>query len=405
MNRTPVHGRHVRLAVFLLAAALPGSAAAQLANTAWPMHQPDPQHTGRSQLNGPQGPNPTVVWAVRQVGDRKTAPSVGAGGTIYLGTAKTPITAIDPADGMPIWVPDDSGGQTESHPAIDVNGNIYLGARDNDLWSIGPTGHVNWRFSVDTDGDVTTPPTIASDGTIFMASDSLGNGRLYAMHPNGTVKWLTVLGNGVKNVSPALSHDQTELYVTAAGNLAIGLNAQTGAELWRIALQPFTVGSRANDYSPVVAADGTIYVGFRSGLFAVNPSTHAATTVFPAPSKELIMSPPALAADGTIYLASSGRPSAVVRAINPNGSVKWTATIPGRGRARNTPPVVGADGKVYVAVGNYVTCFNPAGDGSGGPDIVWQLPFPRSFDAGAIIGGPGILYFGLSDDKLYKVTD
>ena len=225
------------------------------------------------------------------------------------------------------------------------------------------------------------------------------------MHPNGTVKWLTVLGNGVKNVSPALSHDQTELYVTAAGNLAIGLNAQTGAELWRIALQPFTVGSRANDYTPVVAADGTIYVGFRSGLFAVNPSNHAVTTVFPAPSKELIMSPPALAADGTIYLASSGRPSAVVRAINPNGSVKWTATIPGRGRARNTPPVVGADGKVYVAVGNYVTCFNPAGDGWEAPTSCGSCRSRGQFDAGAIIGGPGILYFGLSDDKLYKVTD
>src|SRR4029450_8586577 len=112
---------------------------------------------------------------------------------------------------------------------------------DTDLWSTGPAGHVNCRFNVDTDGDVTTPPTIASDGTIFMASDSLGTGRLYALHPNGTVKWLITLGKGIKNVSPALSHDETELYVTAAGNQAIALNAQTGTELWRIPLQPFTV--------------------------------------------------------------------------------------------------------------------------------------------------------------------
>jgi outer membrane protein assembly factor BamB len=369
------------------------------------MHQHDPQHTGRSQLNGPQGPNPSVLWAVRHHGQRRSAPSVGVDGTIYLGASRTPVTAIDPANGTEIWEANQKGGQTDrSQPAVDVNGNVYLGARDNDLWSVDPTGDVNWRYSVTTDGDVTTPPTIAADGTIFMASDSLGAGRLYALNPDGSVKWLTVLGKGVKNVSPALSLDQTELYVTAAGHQAIALDAQTGAELWRLTLQVGTAGSRHNNYTPVVGADGTLYFGLRSGLYAVDPSGPSVLWEFSAP-KELIMSPPALAADGTIYLVSSGRPSAVVRAINPDGTVKWEETILGRGRARNTPPVVGADGKVYVGAGNFLTCFTPEGNGLGDAEIVWQMLFPKQFQASPVIGGAGVLYFGLSDHRLYAVTD
>src|SRR5262249_57751398 len=126
MNRTPPRHWPMGLALLALASEVPSSAFAQLADTAWPMHQHDPQHTGRSQFNGPQGPTPmdpmavpTVLWAVRQSGDRKTAPSVGDAGAIFLGTGRTPLTKIDPNDGMPIWVPDESGGQTESHPAID----------------------------------------------------------------------------------------------------------------------------------------------------------------------------------------------------------------------------------------------------------------------------------------------
>jgi hypothetical protein len=33
------------------------------------------------------------------------------------------------------------------------------------------------------------------------------------------------------------------------------------------------------------------------------------------------------------------------------------------------------------------------------------MAFPRQFEASPVIGGEGVLYFGLSDQKLYAVTD
>ena len=42
-----------------------GSADAQLADTVWPTFQHDAQHTGRADVNGPQGPDIQIEWSYK----------------------------------------------------------------------------------------------------------------------------------------------------------------------------------------------------------------------------------------------------------------------------------------------------------------------------------------------------
>lgn len=186
-----------------------GAASTGLADSPWPVYAHDAQHTGRSQYDGPT--NPRILWKYR--GDHRlfSTPSIGADGTIYPGHGRNPLCALDPSDGREIWCTTENNGTSadRSSPAVAANGTIYMGGRDNDLWAVSPDGVVQWTFHVPTDGDVTTSPMIGVDGTIYMGSDSLSAGYFYAMTPGpvASVRWLNVLGLGVRNVAPALNHD------------------------------------------------------------------------------------------------------------------------------------------------------------------------------------------------------
>lgn len=380
------------------------ASSAGLADSPWPVYGHDAQHTGRSQYDGPK--NPRVLWKYR--GDHRifSTPSIGADGTIYLGHGRNPLCALDPADGTEIWCTTDNDGTSadRSSPAVAANGMIYMGGRDNDLWSVHPGGKVQWTFHVPTDGDVTSSPMIGIDGTVYMGSDSLSAGYFYGMAPGpvASVRWLNVLGGGVRNVSPALSHDGSTVYVTSAGHTLHALDAGSGVEIWRRKLERRANAQRGPNYTPVVADDGTIYVGLDEGLFAITPGGDVRWLHELA--RQRIQSPPAIGPDGAIFVVAARGADGVVLAITPDGTLEWSHELVGR--MVNTAPVVDRSGVVYVAAWDELYAFAPHGDGRGGGTVRWQLAFARRvFDAGPIISGPGRILIGSRDRHLYALGD
>lgn len=92
------------------------------------------------------------------------------------------------------------------------------------------------------------------------------------------------------------------------------------------------------DWVPAIGADGTMYCVLDTDkLGAVTLSDHLKWTV----DVDYEAQPPAVAADGTIYVGSSTD----MRAFGSDGSTKWCVKVPGRASA----PVVGPDGTVYFA--------------------------------------------------------
>jgi outer membrane protein assembly factor BamB len=386
--------------------AVGSDASAQLANSAWPKFQHDAQNTGRSDdLAGPVT-EPTVVWERDYKGPRRATPALAEDGTIYLGVGRLPLAAINPVDGTQIWATSEGNASQadRSAPAVGADGTVYFGERSNDLWSVDPVdGSTNWRFPVPTDGDVSTPPTVGPDGRIYMGSDALGAGKVYGLNPDGSLDWTVNLGGAPINVSPALSNDGSVVYFVSGGRRIHALSTADGTDVF----PPFTAqanatGSRAFNYSPVVGKDGTIYLAARSVLVAVNPNGTEKWRF--DPPGEQFASPPALGADGdmsgledALYVVSYTK-FGTIHAIDPtDGSVLWDSQMISNGKARNTPPIVDANGNIFLSVGKILYAFDPAGN------TLWMKLFPRHFVSSPILADDGILYTG-NGHALYKLS-
>ncbi|MGC2763169.1 MAG: PQQ-binding-like beta-propeller repeat protein, partial [Candidatus Binatus sp.] len=127
------------------------------------------------------------------------------------------------------------GDEADSSPAIGSDSTIYFGSSDNNLYAINPNGTLKWTFAT---GDVIlSSPATGADGTIYVGSL---DGYLYAVNANGTLKWAFL---------PC--EDCVGPYVD---------------EVWS---------------SPAIGSDGTVYVGFYNGnLYAIS-SVGSLNWVFP----------------------------------------------------------------------------------------------------------------------------
>jgi len=213
------------------------------------------------------------------------------------------------------------------------------------------------------------------------------------------------LGGTLRNVSPALSPSGDELYATYLGAFLLALDAQSGAERWRVQLQQRRDNLRFPNYTPVVhPGTGRIYVGFDTGLFAVDPATPApaVTMLFPthALARERIQSPPALDVTyggGRLYVGGTRGNRSTLYALDLAGNVVWQRADLGAGRLRNTPPVVDAQGRVFVALGKTLYALDPD-DGH----TLWQLATRSRFAASPIVTA-GRVYAGTVDSTVYAI--
>lgn len=70
-----------------------------------------------------------------------------------------------------------TGGTINASPTIGADGTIYVGSQDGNLYSVKPDGMQKRAF--DTGAEVNSSPTIGTNGTIYVGSL---DGNLYAVH-------------------------------------------------------------------------------------------------------------------------------------------------------------------------------------------------------------------------------
>jgi outer membrane protein assembly factor BamB len=182
-------------------------------------------------------------------------------------------------------------------PAIDLDGTIYFGSLNDTLYALNPNGTLKWSYS--SNGDIYSSPAIGSDGTIYFGSY---DNYLYALNPDGSLKWRYDAG--------------TDVYT-----------------------------------SPAIGQDGTIYFGqmygeYHHGEFnALNPD---GTLKWSYPTDCDIYSSPAIGQDGTIYFGTCSMDTDnYLYAINPDGSIKWRFLI---GYLTRSSPAIGSDGTIYLGI-------------------------------------------------------
>jgi outer membrane protein assembly factor BamB len=356
----------------------------------WGMFQHDLQHTGRSPYSGPS--TSSLLWDF-PVSGVPSSFAVGGDGTIYLPAGMLDsnfigyLYAIHP-DGTQKWCTQLNILPSSSAPAIGPDGTIYVhgnGTEGNTvaiekLHAITPGGVITWTFEFNGGAGIFTSyvqssPAVAPDGTLYVASNDT---NLYALNPNGTIKWTYSAGLSSINSSPALSPDGNTVYIVNASTRLYAISS-SGVFQWSFQLSDTYMGT-VNDQSPSVGTDGTIYVGSPDDhLYAVNPD---GTLKWRFLTGWTIYSTPALAADGTIYVGSDG-----LYALNPDdGTQKWkfSSTL-----YSSVSPIIGADGIIYWRDNWAYYAVNPNGTQK------WSFsvrPYPNGLDSTSALTSDWTLY-------------
>lgn len=348
----------------------------------------DPWRRGRSAYQGPAS-LPRLAWRTRIGGVISASPTVGADGTIYVGTQGRHLAAVEPT-GKVKWLRR-LPAKIWSTAALAADGaTLYVGAEDDKLHAFeAATGKPRWALTLGScpvsgakgrDAvrcDVDSSPVVGPDGTIFVGGDGL-----FAVSPKGVLLWHYPTGDRKVHSSPALYPDGT-LVVGSRDGRVHGVDAK-GQQKW-----VYAVGSDV-DSTPALGADGTIYVGADDGrLLALR---HDGSFRWALVTGGPVRSAPALGADGTIYASSH---DGKLYAVAPDGKVRWVFPTP---RRIESSPVVDAAGRIYVASQDrHLYALDPTGT------LLWRYRFPEDVDSTLAVGSTGTLHVGCDDGHLYTL--
>lgn len=156
---------------------------------------------------------------------------------------------------------------------------------------------------------------------------------------------------------------------------------------------PFTTGGFIVS-SPALAPDGTIYVGAQDKrVYAIQPNGALKWTFL---TGDWVDATPAIGADGTIYVGSwDGK----LYALSPAGVQKWNFST-GAGNYIYSSPALGRDGTIYFGAGDG-SLHALRSDGSS----KWAYPAGDWIDSSPAIGANGFIYYGSWDGFVYALRD
>ena len=238
-----------------------------------------------------------------------------------------------------------------SEPVIDSNNVIYTITRDGVIYAIYPNGTLKWDFY--SMGLGYGSLAIGNDGTIYRGVQNFGNKYdriLYAINQDGTLKWRF---DTSADYSPAMGAS-TSITVGSDGTIYfIGINDQLRNVLYAlnsdgsIRWNSIIEGNRHS--APAIADDGSIYLaseevrGFDNN--GVQKWNFAAT-------EDSFYEQPIIGLDGTIYsIEYEPNPSLGefnLVAINPDGTLKWRTFITLGDGSVLSRPVISIDGTIYL---------------------------------------------------------
>lgn len=292
--------------------------------------------------------------------------SVASNGNLYAVTTGSTrkLTAISP-DGAKMW---DRHVSYVAAPVFGPKGTLFLVTYDNKLEELSSNGVVLWTSDI----AVTGTPAVAPDGTVYIADlegalykllddktmirfaqvdgatsvmfgptgaiFAIGGGKLVALNPDGTKKWAR---EGVSWAVPTANGT-----ILTGGSILRALG-EDGREQWQIVPKPFynpaneTLTNSLYYASPTVGPDGTLFVALnqvtieRINSVGIWPYRYILRGQVLAISADgqikwsyhhgYTSSGPALGPDGTMYVVSDEKLTAIGRGCTPLASVAgWT---------------------------------------------------------------------------------
>jgi outer membrane protein assembly factor BamB len=319
-----------------------------------------------------------------------SSPSIGPDGTAYVGAENGMLYAID-VNGNPRWTYL-TDGFISSSPAVAANGNVFVCSQDGTLYALAPDGTELWTFQTAagtgtiSTGSILASPAIGIDGTIFISG--LNDANLYALDPNtGDVKWTCPFTDTNKPYDSRLQPFASPV-VAPDGTIyqALLLNPRRFiSEPLYYYGEPFWYDSRLHAIDPnngniIWSANMTETAKhweqvnpmppepnywFKQYYFDTYNRLYLFPNTYPYTHTGLLhgfdfyryyrvsnanWSEPALGPDGTIYVSFDDQ---YLRAVDPNGAIKWVTSLGWFGSFLLT---VGGNGFIYAASDDGFLC-------------------------------------------------
>lgn len=207
----------------------------------------------------PSGPFNPYTYVAR------LSPAIGTDGTIYMGVSNNNdstergLVAIN-SDGNFKWRFSVSTTPLLS-PAIGPDGTIYFGVYSY-FYAINPDSSLKWKLSRSGSYYSVSIPSIASDGTIYLVD----GGILYAFDPSdGSTRWQLSISDFSTYGLPTLTIDANGTIYLGTIDYLYAINPD-GTVKWS-----FFVSYSAHFSSPKIGSDGSLYVQDVNGVKAFGP--------------------------------------------------------------------------------------------------------------------------------------
>jgi outer membrane protein assembly factor BamB len=217
---------------------------------------------------------------------------------------------------------------------------------------------IRWTFAPDAQIYYGSPALSADEGTVYVGTSDpiLGTQEQNALHAvavaSGALRWTYALGASQVRSTPAVGPDGSITFVAVGGAAASDVVhhlSSSGALLWSFVIGPTASPVAVGLSAPALAADGTVYVA-SDALYAIGPDGMLKWKAL-GPAAEDLRSSPVVGADGTVYFAGHNVP---LTALHPDdGRVLWSLAL-GVNDHVFASPAIGADGTLYVATNSCV---------------------------------------------------
>lgn len=206
------------------------------------------------------------------------------------------------------------------------------------LTAAGAPGDLKWSLAI-PGGCIYGPPTLATNGDVLVAQC---DGKLQAVTPNGAVRWTFSTPQSVVGL-PMVAADGT---IYLGSDKLYALNPD-GSKRWEFEYIERSGGYVYSMGPPVLGPDGAIYVSRIAGngqqkLFVLEPDRTPRWIL-----KRRFSGPVVIGDDGTIFLSED---YGYFSALNPDGVIRWTTSVGNTALSSGTPlpggnvlvPVAGA---------------------------------------------------------------
>ncbi len=166
------------------------------------------------------------------------------------------------------------------------------------------------------------------------------------------------------------------------------VGTQTASLKWRYQTEGIVISS------PAIAADGTIYAGSCDKyLYAVNPD---GTPKWRYETGGPVFSSPAIGRDGTIYVGTMDNYLYAITDSETEGTLKWRYPT---GDCVPSSPAIAANGTIYVgSEDNYLYAIKPDGT------LKWRYETGWKTQSSPAIGADGTVYLGSEDGYLHAIN-